>query len=100
MAFDGKAIYEGDTASGGMTGIRPVPGFKQNRLQQSNFDDLSADAVNLDPITHADAISSHKKEPSEEGHDHIFAGNGKSGTGKAEYFRCLAGHAEDDEQNH
>ena len=69
-------------------------------MSKSDFDDLAADAVDLDPVADANAVAPHQHEPAEEGDDEIFHRDRQAGAGQAEHRRRLCGHAEDDEQNH
>ena len=64
-----------------MAGIGPVAGFKQHGAQQTDFDHLTAHAVDLDPVAHADSITAHQNEPAKEGDNEIFHGNGQAGAG-------------------
>jgi hypothetical protein len=100
VAFDGETVYERNLAPSGMAGVGPVSGFEQNRFQQSDLDDFATYAFNLHPVAHADTVAAHQQKPSKERHDHVFAGDRKSGAGKANNFRGLAGPSENNECNY
>src|SRR5437868_1287638 len=82
-----------------MAGIGPIAGLEKNSLEQPDLDHLTADSIDFNPITYADAIASHENEPSEKGHDEVFHGYGQAGTGETEDGCSLCGHSDDDEQD-
>src|SRR5579859_752727 len=99
MAFDGEAVYEGNTAAGRVAGVGPVAGFQQDGFEQADLDHFSADAIDLDPVSDANAIASHENEPAEECDDEIFHRDSKAGAGESQNGGRLRGHTKNNEQN-
>ena len=76
-----------------------LPVSSKDGFQQTDLDDFSADAVDLDPVADADAVAPHQHEPSKEGDDEVFHGDGQACARQAQDRSRLRGHAENDEQN-
>ena len=81
-----------------MTGVGPVAGLEQHRLQQPDLDYLTGHTVDFNPVAHADSIPSHQDEPPEERNDEILHGNGQPRARQAENGRSLRRHSNNDEQ--
>ena len=99
VSFYGEAVDEGDAAPGGMAGIGPVAGFEKDGLEQADFNDFAAYAIDFDPIPDTNAVPSHEHEPAEEGDDEIFHRDSKACAGETENRGGLRGHAKDDEED-
>src|SRR6267154_2074822 len=99
MLFDGEAVGEGDAASGGVARVAPVTGLEQYRVKHPKFGHLAADAVDLDPVSQANAVSAHQHQPAEEGHDEVLQRHRQSGAHDPDHGPELAGHADENEQD-
>ncbi len=98
-AADGEAVHEGDAAAGGMALVFERAGFKQRGAEQADFGDFAADAVDLDPVAHVDAILADEHEPAEKGEDEILQGDGERSGSEAKDSGRLLRRAEDDKQD-
>src|SRR5689334_25206467 len=47
VSFNREAIYKRHSTTRGMTGVRPIAGLEEHRLQQSYLDDLARDAIDF-----------------------------------------------------
>ena len=99
VAFDGIAVYKSYFASSGMAGVGPIAGFEQHCAQQIYFNHFTDNAIDLHPITDANAIASHQHEPANESHDEIFEGDGQPCAGQPKDGRHLAWDSEQHEEN-
>src|SRR5262249_2434744 len=99
LTGDGEAVHEDDAAAGGMATVGPIAGFEHGSAEDSDFDDLTADAVDLDPVADANAVLAHEDEPSEEGEDESLKDDGETGGGETQNGCELAGCAEDYEKS-
>src|SRR5260221_7835938 len=99
MPFDGEAVGERDAAPGGVARVAPVAGLQQYRMKHSEFGHLAADAVDLDPVSQANAVSAHQHQPAEEGHDEVLQRHRQPGAHDPDHGPELAGHADENEQD-
>ena len=75
MAFDGKAVHEGDFAPGWMPGVGPVTGFEQHGVPEIDLHDFAYHTVNFYPVANPKAIAAHQNEPAHECDDEILQRN-------------------------
>lgn len=68
-------------------------------MEQSDFDDFAAHAVDFHPIAVANSVLPHQHEPAEKSDDKILHRNRKPRAGEGQNRRHLAGHAENNHQN-
>src|SRR4029077_13662294 len=94
VILDRELVDESNPPPGGMAGIGPIAHFKQHRLEDADLDHLAADAFNFHPIPDADAVRTDECEPTEERHDEILEGDGKSGGGESDDGRRLGGYSQ------
>src|SRR3984885_4254231 len=79
--------------------VGPVAGFEQGGAEETDLDDLAADAVDLNPVADANAVFAHEDEPAEEGEDEVLEDDGEARGSEAEDGGDLAGRAEDDKEH-
>ena len=60
------------------------PGLKQRGAEKAYLGDLAADAVDLNPVAHVNAILADEDEPAEKGENEVLQGDGERGGGEAE----------------
>src|SRR5499433_369911 len=84
VAFDGKIIGEGNSATGRMPGVSPVAGFKQYRVKHSELGYFPGYAVDFHPVSDTNPIFAHENEPSEKAHNEIFERHGETCASKSQ----------------
>ena len=81
------------------SGVGPVSGFQQHRMNHTELDDFPGDSVNLYPITQPDPISSHQNEPAKKANDEIFQRHRKTGAGESQDSPQLARRTKNHQQD-
>src|SRR5262249_10919062 len=99
VALDGVAVGEGDLPAGGVSGIRPVAGLTQYRVEHAELDHFAADAVDLHPVADAHAVRSHEHEPADEGDDEALQGHREAGGRQPDHGADLSGAADQHEED-
>ena len=100
LSPDGIAVEERDSASGWVAVRGPVSSFEEPSAEDSEFDDFSPDAVDLNPVPDSDAVWAHEDKPSTKGEDEVPGRRrGESSCCEAKDHWHLLGDSEDDQQD-
>ena len=82
-----------------MSFVRQISGFEKRRVEQPDLGDFASNAIDLNPVSNADAVLAHERKPAEKRENVILQGNGDAGGGEAQDGRQLTWRAKHHQQN-